>query len=189
MKKVLILMGSESDRHIADKSIEVLERYSIPYKMEVASAHRQPAKVKELVHYAEADVIICIAGLSAALPGVVASMTAKPVIGVPVDVKLGGMDALLSMAQMPSGVPVATVGIDNGKNAAYLALRILGIKYPEILSSRPEPTVSEYNNSESETPSVMPDFMTSTTPEDPVTFGETPSKPEEKKRPRGDWWV
>jgi len=96
-----------------------------------ASAHREPEKVRDIVkNNTDGKVVfICIAGLSAALPGVVASLTSKPVIGVPVSAKLGGMDALLSCVQMPPGVPVATVGIDNGKNAALLALRILGLTH------------------------------------------------------------
>jgi len=81
-----------------------------------------------LIKHTDADVIIAIAGLAAALPGFVASVTDKPVIGVPVNVKFGGLDALLSMMQMPSGVPVATVGVDNAKNAAHLAMRILKLK-------------------------------------------------------------
>jgi len=183
MKKVMMIMGSESDKNIADKAVDVLEKYSIPYDLQVASAHRNPSKVRELVRDTDADVFICIAGLSAALSGFVASITPKPVIGVPVDVKLGGLDALLSTVQTPPGVPVATVGIDNGKNAAYLALRILANKYPEILSTEPSTTV---------TTTTQPDFMTSTTPEFPAFFSETPSTEEtkteeEKKEPRGDW--
>ncbi len=94
----------------------------------MASAHREPEKVKAIVKTSDADVFIAVAGLSAALPGVVASMTVRPVIGVPREVKLGGIDSLLSIAQMPPGVPVATVGIDNGKNAALLAIQILSLK-------------------------------------------------------------
>ena len=128
MEKILIISGSKSDEGIVKKVTDVLDHFSIDYKAEVASAHRTPLKVDEVVANSTADVFIAIAGLSAALPGVVASKTTKPVIGVPVDVKLHGLDALLSMAQMPPGVPVATVGIDNGKNAAVLALEILAMK-------------------------------------------------------------
>jgi 5-(carboxyamino)imidazole ribonucleotide mutase len=130
--KVLIICGSRSDLKIAEEAEEVLKENRIPYKIEIASAHREPEKVKEIVKKSDADVIIAVAGLSAALPGFIASITDKPIIGVPVNVKLEGLDALLSMMQMPSGVPVATVGIDNGKNAAYLAIRILKLKYPEL---------------------------------------------------------
>ena len=130
--RVLIICGSESDLKIAKKAEEVLEDNKIPYKLEIASAHREPDKVKDIVKKSDADVFIAIAGLSAALPGFIASITNKPVIGVPVNVKLDGLDALLSTMQMPSGVPVATVGIDNGKNAAHLAIRILRLKYPKL---------------------------------------------------------
>jgi len=130
--KVLIICGSESDLNIAKKTEEVLKENKIPYELKISSAHREPDKVKDIVKKSDADVFIAIAGLSAALPGFVASITDKPVIGVPVNVKLNGLDALLSTMQMPSGVPVATVGIDNGKNAAHLAIRILKLKYPKL---------------------------------------------------------
>ncbi len=127
MNKVAIILGSEGDRAVADKAVRVLEGVKIPYEVRVISAHRNPDKLD--IYLEESDdsvgVIIAIAGLSAALPGVIASKTEKPVIGVPVSGKLLGMDALLSMVQMPSGVPVGVVGIDNGGNAALLALRIL----------------------------------------------------------------
>lgn len=125
--KVLIVCGSESDLDIAIKAGHVLEEKKVEYDIEVASAHRNPEKVKTLAEK-EYDVFIAVAGLSAALPGVIASLTDKPVIGVPVSAKLGGLDSLLSIVQMPRGVPVACVGIDNAENAAYLALRILGMK-------------------------------------------------------------
>ena len=128
MEQVLVICGSKSDEEIAKKTIETLEQFGVKYKFEIASAHREPEKVDSLVKGTSADVIIAIAGLSAALPGVVASKTTKPVIGVPVNVKLDGLDALLSIMQMPPGVPVATVGIDNGKNAALLAIEILALK-------------------------------------------------------------
>lgn len=128
MERVLILCGSKSDDEIAKKAIGVFEEFGVAYKYEVASAHRDPAKVEQLVKDTKAEVIIAIAGLSAALPGVVASKTVKPVIGVPVEAKLGGLDALLSIVQMPPGVPVATVGIDNSRNAALLAVEILALK-------------------------------------------------------------
>jgi len=122
---VLIIAGSRSDEEIVKKAKKVLNENNISYSVEYCSAHREPDKLKEIVRNSDAEVFICIAGLSAALPGVVASHTKKPVIGVPVAVKLNGLDALLSMMQMPKGVPVATVGIDNGENAAWLAIRIL----------------------------------------------------------------
>ncbi len=127
MERVLIICGSESDRKIAQKAEETLGEFGVESRTEVASAHRNPEKVEKLVAETPAGAIIAVAGLSAALPGVVASKTTKPVIGVPVDVKLGGLDALLSMMQMPPGIPVATVGIDNAKNAALLAVGILAL--------------------------------------------------------------
>ncbi|MCZ7398395.1 MAG: 5-(carboxyamino)imidazole ribonucleotide mutase [Candidatus Methanoperedens sp.] len=126
MATIAILIGSESDRGIAERCAKVLETAAVDYEIRVLSAHRNPAELEDYIKKSDARVFIAIAGLAAALPGVVASRTKKPVIGVPVSSKLGGMDALLSIVQMPKGVPVACVGIDNGENAAYLALRILG---------------------------------------------------------------
>jgi len=128
MEKVLILSGSKSDEEIVNKVADVLRAFNVEYRAEVASAHRNPDKVESLVRESSAEVFIAIAGLSAALPGVVASRTTKPVIGVPVDAALDGLDALLSIAQMPPNVPVAAVGINNGKNAALLAVQILALK-------------------------------------------------------------
>ncbi|AMQ18199.1 5-(carboxyamino)imidazole ribonucleotide mutase [Thermococcus peptonophilus] len=125
--KVLVVMGSKSDSPIAEKVTTVLDEFGVPYDVEVASAHRNPKRVEELTRR-DYDVFIAIAGLSAALPGVIAAHTTKPVIGVPVSAKLCGLDALLSIAQMPPGVPVAAVGIDNGKNAALLAIEILSLR-------------------------------------------------------------
>lgn len=106
---------------------KVLGERKVDYKTEYCSFHREPERLREIVGNADAKVFICIAGLSAALAGAVAAYTEKPVIGVPVESKLGGLDALLSIVQMPKGVPVACVGINNGANAAHLAIRILGI--------------------------------------------------------------
>lgn len=127
MVQVAVIMGSKSDQNIAKKAELILEDGSVEFETKVLSAHRQPEELAKYVKECDAKVFICIAGLAAALPGVVASMTDKPVIGVPCagDRALGGVDALLSIVQMPSGVPVATVGIDNGKNAAHLAIRII----------------------------------------------------------------
>ncbi len=126
MATVAILIGSESDRHIAERTAKVLDEAGVDHEVRVLSAHRNPVELEDYISKSDAKVFIAIAGLSAALPGVVASRTKKPVIGVPVSSKLGGLDALLSIAQMPRGVPVACVGIDNGENAAHLAVRILG---------------------------------------------------------------
>lgn len=126
MVEVLIIAGSKSDEKVVEKAEKVLQENKVTYVIEYCSAHREPQRLDDIINSSDAKVIICIAGLSAALPGVVASKTKKPVIGVPVESKLGGLDALLSVVQMPPGVPVACVGIDNGQNAAYLAMRILG---------------------------------------------------------------
>jgi 5-(carboxyamino)imidazole ribonucleotide mutase len=125
MVDVAVILGSASDRAIADKAIDVLAKNDISYDLQVLSAHRNPDELDDYVRKSDAKVFITIAGLAAALPGVVAARTKKPVIGVPVSAKLGGLDALLSIVQMPRGVPVACVGIDNGDNAAHLAIRIL----------------------------------------------------------------
>jgi len=132
MVDVLIVVGSDSDRKIADAAAQMLGEFGISHSVEVASAHRTPAKLEQLVSASDAKVFIAVAGLSAALPGAIASKTTRPVIGVPVNVKLDGLDALLSMMQMPSGVPVATVGIDGGKNAALLAAEILAVNNPSL---------------------------------------------------------
>ncbi|WP_456366960.1 5-(carboxyamino)imidazole ribonucleotide mutase [Thermococcus sp.] len=125
--RVLVVMGSKSDSRIVEKATRVLDEFGVGYDVEVASAHRNPEKVERLAKK-NYDIFIAVAGLSAALPGVIASHTTKPVIGVPVSAKLGGLDALLSIAQLPPGIPVAAVGIDNGKNAALLAVEILALR-------------------------------------------------------------
>ena len=127
MTDMMVVAGSKSDEEIVNKTTSVLDEYGIQYRVEYASAHREPDRVRELALDQGCKVFIAIAGLSAALPGVIASHTKKPVIGVPVSAKLGGLDSLLSVAQMPKGVPVAAVGVDNGQNAAHLAKRILDV--------------------------------------------------------------
>jgi len=122
---VSIVMGSESDSKITEGAVKVLKDLDISYEIKVLSAHRTPKQLEKYIEETPALVFIAIAGLAAHLPGFIASRTRKPVIGVPVSAQLGGLDALLSITQMPSGVPVATVGIDNAKNAALLAARIL----------------------------------------------------------------
>ncbi len=127
-----ILVGSESDRERMQGAIDELEQRGLAHEFEVRSAHRQPDAVAEYARSARERglrVLICGAGLAAALPGVVAAHTDLPVIGVPLRSSmsvLNGLDALLSIVQMPPGVPVATVGVDNARNAAVLAARILG---------------------------------------------------------------
>jgi 5-(carboxyamino)imidazole ribonucleotide mutase len=139
MKKkplVGILMGSESDLPIMEKAGEVLKEMGISYEMQVSSAHRLPEKTTRYARRARErgiEVLIAGAGMAAHLAGVLASHTTLPVIGVPIKSgALNGADSLYSTVQMPPGVPVATVGIDGAKNAAYLACEILSIKYPEI---------------------------------------------------------
>jgi len=125
--QVAVIAGSTSDEKVYEKTINVLKEENIPYELKIISAHRDPDKLDKYVKESKALIYIAIAGLSAALPGVIASKTDKPVIGVPVDSKLGGLDALLSIVQMPPRVPVGCVGIDRGENAAYLAIRILNL--------------------------------------------------------------
>ena len=138
MKKPLvgILMGSESDVPIMEKAVEALKEMGIPYEMDISSAHRLPEKTAEYARTARdrgVEVLIAGAGMAAHLAGVLASHTTLPVIGVPLKSgALNGVDALYSTVQMPPGIPVATVGIDGARNAAYLACEILSIKYPEI---------------------------------------------------------
>jgi len=131
-----IIMGSESDLEIMKMGALVLEQYDITYEIKVVSAHRTPERMFEYAKNAQSrniEVIIAGAGGAAHLPGMVASMTNLPVIGIPVKLKeLDGLDSLLSIVQMSGGVPVATVGINNAKNAGVLAARILGIKYQDI---------------------------------------------------------
>ncbi|NYT16479.1 MAG: 5-(carboxyamino)imidazole ribonucleotide mutase [Methanomicrobiales archaeon] len=126
MVQVSILAGSASDAAVVEKAAAVLNEHGVSYDTRVISAHREPDILDEFIRTSDCRVFIAIAGLSAALPGVVASKTTRPVIGVPVSGKLLGFDALLSIVQMPKGVPVACVGVDNGENAALLAIRILG---------------------------------------------------------------
>jgi len=139
--KVAIFFGSKSDTEKMKKAADVLAEFGVEYKAFVISAHRAGELLHETVRQCEKDgfeVIIAGAGLAAALPGVIAGITTLPVIGVPLECVSGstnglaGMDALLSIVQMPPQIPVATVGIGNAKNAGYLAVQILSIKYPEL---------------------------------------------------------
>jgi len=134
--RVAIIMGSDSDWPVMQEAAEVLKSFGVEFEKDVVSAHRTPHKMVEFAGSARdrgVSVIIAGAGGAAHLPGMVASMTTLPVIGVPVPLKhLDGLDSLLSIVQMPAGVPVATVAIGAAKNAAYLALRMLGITDPEV---------------------------------------------------------
>jgi 5-(carboxyamino)imidazole ribonucleotide mutase len=124
--KVIIVMASKSDDTVGEKAIKILEHFKVDYEVIYASAHRTPNKIKKIIEK-EADVYIAIAGLSAALPGSIAAYTLKPVIGVPVSGKVN-LDAILSIVQMPPGIPVAAVGLDRGDNAALLAVEILSLQ-------------------------------------------------------------
>ncbi len=131
MPKAVIFMGSDSDLPVMQAAAEIFEKFSVPYDLRILSAHRTP---RETAAYAEkarsrgVQVFIAGAGGAAHLPGVIASFTTLPVIGVPISGALQGLDALLSIVQMPPGVPVATVGVNSAKNAALLAISILALK-------------------------------------------------------------
>ncbi|MDW5561602.1 MAG: 5-(carboxyamino)imidazole ribonucleotide mutase [Methanomassiliicoccus sp.] len=131
MPRVLIVLGSKSDAPVAKKASDILREFGVSSQTVVASAHRTPDRVRELVTGSDAEVFIAIAGLSAALPGAVAAATVRPVIGVPVSGKVN-LDSILSIVQMPAGIPVAGVGLDRGDNAALLALQIMGLNDKEI---------------------------------------------------------
>lgn len=127
---VSIIMGSTSDLPILEKTAKMLDEMEIPFEMNALSAHRTPAEVEEFARGAEnrgIKVIIAAAGMAAHLPGVIAAMTTLPVIGLPINSTLDGMDALLAIVQMPPGIPVATVGINAGQNAAILAIQMLAL--------------------------------------------------------------
>jgi len=133
--KVVILMGSDSDFNIMVEAAKVLKSFGVEFEIRVISAHRTPERLHEYVKKAEEsgiEVFIAGAGGAAHLAGVIASLTNLPVIAVPIETKLGGLDSLLSMVQMPSGIPVATVAVNGAKNAGILATQILSIKYPEL---------------------------------------------------------
>lgn len=134
---ICVVLGSKSDLPIADKCRSVLEKFDVNFEIRVASAHRAPKYLEGIIEAAEADgcqVFIGMAGVAAALPGVIASMTTKPVIGVPVGGRVP-LDSLLSIVQMPPGMPVATVGVDRGDNAGALAVQILAASNAELASA------------------------------------------------------
>jgi 5-(carboxyamino)imidazole ribonucleotide mutase len=133
--KIMIILGSSSDIHVAEKSMDILEKLEIPYSLKIASAHRTPNLIREIVKQgtdAGIEVFIGIAGLAAHLPGAIAAYTPRPVIGVPVDVKTDGIDALDSCVHMPYPSPIATVGIDRGDNGAILAAQFIAIHDSKI---------------------------------------------------------
>lgn len=135
---VSIIMGSDSDLHVMKEALGPLKNFGIPYEVQVVSAHRGPEGMQDYALSARSrgiEVIIAGAGGAAHLPGMVASLTTLPVIGVPVALKhLSGLDSILSILQMPKGVPVATVSVDNAQNAGILALRILSLKHTDLLN-------------------------------------------------------
>ncbi len=126
--KVAVLAGSKSDQAIIDEVTRVLSELGVSHDVQIISAHRNPDKLREYLSRSRAEVFVAVAGLAAHLPGVIASQTLKPVVGVPVGAKLSGLDSLLSIVQMPPGVPVACVGVDNGRNAGILAAEILALR-------------------------------------------------------------
>ncbi len=136
MKKIGIVMGSDSDLPVVSKAIDTLKEYGVPFEVHVYSAHRTPVEAKEFSSSARENgfgAIIAAAGMAAHLAGAVAANTTLPVIGIPIQSKnLGGMDALLSTVMMPSGIPVATVAIDGATNAALLAIQILAVEDAEL---------------------------------------------------------
>ena len=138
MKKIGIIMGSDSDLPVVEKAMTTLEEFGVPYEVHVYSAHRTPAEEKEFTQNARTNgfgAIIAAAGKAAHLAGSIAASTTLPVIGIPVKSStLDGLDALLSTVQMPGGIPVATVAIDGAQNAALLAIQMLGIEDAEIAS-------------------------------------------------------
>jgi 5-(carboxyamino)imidazole ribonucleotide mutase len=149
MSDVAIIMGSDSDWPVMEEAAKTLDQLGISYEADVVSAHRMPLEMVEFAQTAKTrgfKVIIAGAGGAAHLPGMVASLTTLPVIGVPVALKnLDGMDSLLSIVQMPAGVPVATVGVGNAKNAALLAARILGIS-DAVISTKVSEALKEINS-------------------------------------------
>ncbi len=132
---VSIIMGSTSDLPILKKAADFLNQMEVPFEMNALSAHRTPSEVEHFAYGAKErgiKVIIAAAGMAAALPGVIAAMTPLPVIGIPINSTLSGMDALYSIVQMPPGISVATVGINAGMNAAITAVQILALSDPEL---------------------------------------------------------
>jgi 5-(carboxyamino)imidazole ribonucleotide mutase len=144
-KKVAVVMGSSSDRAVMDEALEILKEFEIDYQVNVISAHRKPEETREFAKNARdsgIEVIIAGAGKSAHLPGVIASYTTLPVIGVPIKTEgLDGLDSLFSIVQMPAGVPVACMSLDGAKNAAIMAVQILSLKYNDLKGK-----LKEYKN-------------------------------------------
>ena len=144
MAKIAVIMGSKSDFSVVKPAVSIIKSFGVEVEVRVISAHRTPEEAHEFSKTAKngVEVIICAAGKAAHLGGVIAANTTLPVIGLPVKTDMmGGLDSLLSIVQMPSGIPVATVGVNGGENAGLLALQILGIKYPDVAEK-----LSEYKS-------------------------------------------
>ena len=134
--KVAVILGSDSDLKIIEKGLPILKEFGVNFELRILSAHRTPGELHAYVEtFAQTGVeaVIAVAGKAAHLPGVVASLTTIPVIGLPIDGGMDGLDALLSIVQMPKGIPVATVGINNAQNACLLAIHILSVKYSGLV--------------------------------------------------------
>lgn len=145
MAKIAVIMGSKSDFSVVKPAVSIIKSFGVEVEVRVISAHRTPEEAHEFSKSAKkngVEVIICAAGKAAHLGGVIAANTTLPVIGLPVKTDMmGGLDSLLSIVQMPSGIPVATVGVNGGENAGLLALQILSIKYPDVAEK-----LSEYKS-------------------------------------------
>lgn len=165
MAKVAVIMGSKSDFDVVEGAVKVLKNFGVETEVRVISAHRTPEEAHEFSSNAEKngfEVIICAAGKAAHLGGVISASTTLPVIGLPIKTDMmGGLDSLLSIVQMPSGIPVATVGVNGGENAGLLALQILGIKYPEIslkLKEYKEKMKEKINGDDAEMQNIIKDL-------------------------------
>jgi len=147
MKKVAIIMGSDSDLPVVSKAVDTLKAFGVPFEVHVFSAHRTPVEAKDFAINARANdfgAIICAAGMAAHLAGAIAANTTLPVIGIPINCgKLDGMDALLSTVMMPSGIPVATVAIDGAVNSALLAIEILSVYDAELAKKLDEKRITD----------------------------------------------
>jgi len=130
--RVAVIAGSKSDQQVVDDAVKALTELGVAHDVQFLSAHRNPEGLRKYLAGSKADVFIAIAGLAAHLPGIIASVTIRPVIGVPVNAKLNGLDSLLSIVQMPPGVPVGCVGIDNARNAGILAAEIIALSDPKV---------------------------------------------------------
>ena len=159
-------MGSDSDLPVVEKAVNTLKEFGVPFEVHIFSAHRTPAEAKEFSENARANgfgVIIAAAGMAAALPGVIAANTTLPVIGVPIKGMLDGLDAMLSIIQMPPGIPVATVGVNGAQNAAILAVQMLSLSDSELaerLAAHKDGLKSKIEKANAELSNIKYDFKT-----------------------------